>query len=89
MGSMAMDQDGNIAVGYSASSTTVFPSIRYAGRLASDPLGQLAQGEATLFAGTGSQKPQATLGRLFGHVYRPKRRLHLLVHQRYYATTAT
>ena len=33
----------------------VFPSIRYAGRLASDPLNTLAQGEATLFAGTGSQ----------------------------------
>ncbi len=55
MGSMAMDGNGNIAVGYSVSSSTTYPSIRYAGRLASDPLGQLAQGEATLFAGTGSQ----------------------------------
>ncbi|MBF6614591.1 MAG: hypothetical protein IVW55_15875, partial [Chloroflexi bacterium] len=55
MGSIAMDRDGNIAVGYSASSTTVFPSIRYAGRLSTDPLGQLGQGETTLFAGSGSQ----------------------------------
>ena len=55
LGSIAMDSAGDIAVGYSASSSTVFPSLRYAGRLASDPLGQLSQGEATLFAGLGSQ----------------------------------
>jgi hypothetical protein len=55
MGSAAMDKDGNIAIGYSASSSSVFPSIRYAGRLASDPLGVLAQGEAIMQAGIGSQ----------------------------------
>ncbi len=56
MGAINMDRDGNIAVGYNTSSTTVFPSIRYAGRLATDPLGQLAQGEATLVAGSGVQQ---------------------------------
>ncbi len=55
MGSAAEDNQGNLAVGYSASSTTVFPSIRYAGRLATDPPGGLAQGEAELIAGTGVQ----------------------------------
>jgi hypothetical protein len=55
MGSIAMDGAGDIAVGYSASSSSVFPSIRYAGRVPTDPLGQLSQGEATLFAGLGSQ----------------------------------
>ncbi|HET9494116.1 MAG TPA: S-layer homology domain-containing protein [Chloroflexia bacterium] len=55
MGSIAMDHQGNIAVGFSASSTTVYPSIRYAGRLATDPPGELSQGEETLIAGTGSQ----------------------------------
>ena len=55
MGSAAMDGSGNIAVGYSASSSTMFPQIRYSGRLAGDPLNTLAQGENTLFAGTGSQ----------------------------------
>jgi hypothetical protein len=55
MGSAAMDFVGNIAVGFSASSSTIYPEIRYAGRLASDPSGTLAQGETTLFAGTGSQ----------------------------------
>jgi subtilisin-like proprotein convertase family protein len=55
MGSAAMDNAGNLAVGYSASSSTLFPSIRYAGRLASDPPNGLFQGEGTLHAGTGSQ----------------------------------
>ncbi|HYO64206.1 MAG TPA: proprotein convertase P-domain-containing protein [Pyrinomonadaceae bacterium] len=55
MGSAAMDNAGNLAVGYSASSSTLFPSIRYAARLASDPPGGLHQGEATMHAGTGSQ----------------------------------
>jgi hypothetical protein len=55
MGSMAMDQAGGIALGFSASSGSIAPQIRYAGRVASDPLNTMAQGEATLFAGTGSQ----------------------------------
>jgi fibronectin type 3 domain-containing protein len=55
MGSAAMDGSGNIALGFSASSGSIFPQIRYAGRLAGDPLNQLAQGEAHLFDGTGSQ----------------------------------
>ena len=55
MGSAAMDGGGNLAIGFSASSSSVFPSLRYAGRLASDPLNTLAQGETTLFAGLGSQ----------------------------------
>jgi subtilisin-like proprotein convertase family protein len=55
MGSAAMDNGGNLAVGYSVSSTTVFPSIRYAGRLATDPPNGLFQGENTLQAGGFSQ----------------------------------
>jgi len=50
-----MDGAGNIALGYSVSSGTLFPSIRYATRLASDPAGTL-QKEATLIAGTASQQ---------------------------------
>ncbi len=55
MGSAAMDGLGDMALGYSASSTLINPQIRYAGRLASDPANTLAQGEAHLFDGTGSQ----------------------------------
>ena len=55
LGSAAMDNRGNLAVGYSVSSTTVFPSIRYAGRLATDPPNGLFQGENTLQPGGFSQ----------------------------------
>ncbi len=55
MGSIAMDSVGNMALGYSVSSGTTFPSIRYTGRLANDPLGQMTQGEGMLIAGFGYQ----------------------------------
>ncbi len=55
MGSAAMDATGNLVLGFSASSSSIHPEIRYAGRLVSDPAGTLGQGEATLIAGTGSQ----------------------------------
>ena len=52
MGGIAMDGAGNIAVAYNVSSQTIHPSIRYAGRLAADPLGTMPQGEYTLVSGT-------------------------------------
>jgi len=55
MPSLAVDKFGNMAVGYSVSSATMYPAIRYAGRLTTDALGTLGQTETTLFAGTGSQ----------------------------------
>jgi hypothetical protein len=55
MPSIAVDDAGNTAIGYSVSSSAVHPGIRYAGRLAGDPLNDLGQGEATMFTGTGSQ----------------------------------
>ena len=55
MGSIAMDGVGNIALGYSVSSGTVYPSVRYVGRLVGDPLGTLPQGETSLMVGSGSQ----------------------------------
>ena len=61
MGSLAMDQAGNMALGYSVSSSFLHPQIRYTGRLAGDPAGQMTQGEGTLIAGGGSQL--ATLSR--------------------------
>jgi len=57
MGSTAMDKQGNLAVGYSASSSSVFPSIRYTGRLATDPLNTL-QSESSILSGLGSQTGQ-------------------------------
>lgn len=55
MGSAAMDQSGDIGLGFSASSSSIHPAIRYAGRLVSDPLGTMGQGEGTIINGTGSQ----------------------------------
>lgn len=58
MGSIAMDKNGNMGLGFSASSATatgVFPSVRYTGRLASDPVNTMPQGEGTIIAGTASQ----------------------------------
>lgn len=55
MGSIAMNANGNIAVGYSVSSSTTYPSIRYAGRTANAPLGQFNIPETTIVEGTSSQ----------------------------------
>jgi hypothetical protein len=56
MGSIAMDRQGNMALGYSASSTAIYPSIRTTGRLAGDPLNTM-QAETVVKAGGGSQLP--------------------------------
>ena len=57
MPSVGMDGEGNIAAGFSVSNiSTVFPGVRYAGRLASDPPNGLFQGENTLVDGTGVQR---------------------------------
>ena len=55
MGSVAMDKDGNLGVGYSVSSTTTYPSIRFSGRLGTDPLNTLTVTESDLQTGSGYQ----------------------------------
>ena len=54
MGSIGMDKAGNIALGYSVSSASMNPAIRYTGRTPADPLGTL-QAENIITTGTGSQ----------------------------------
>jgi hypothetical protein len=54
MGSAAMDSAGDIALGYSASSSTVSPSLRYTARVPTDPAGTM-EAENVLQAGGGSQ----------------------------------
>lgn len=54
MGSIAMDKVGDIAVGYSVSSGSMFPAIRYTGRVPTDALGTL-QPENSIIGGGGSQ----------------------------------
>jgi hypothetical protein len=56
MGSIAQDKRGNMGLGYSVvNGTTVFPGIRYTGRLAGDSLGQMTLGEGTIINGSGVQ----------------------------------
>jgi hypothetical protein len=56
MGSIAADKNGNMALGYSVvNGVDVFPGIRYTGRLAGDPLGQMTLGEGVIINGSGVQ----------------------------------
>lgn len=56
MGSVAADAKGNMALGFSVvNGTDLFPGIRYTGRLAGDPLGQMTQGEGVIINGSGVQ----------------------------------
>ena len=56
MGSLAVDNAGDMALCYSTSNATSpnYPSLKCSGRLASDALGTLPQGETTAVAGAGS-----------------------------------
>lgn len=64
MGSIAMDKKGNIAAGYSVSSSAQYPGIRLTGRAYDDTssLGSLSGGEQTIIAGAGSQTKQSRWG---------------------------
>jgi hypothetical protein len=59
MGSIAQDQDRNIALGYSAASGSLAPSVRYTSRSAADPPGQMPGGEIVCHNGTGVQQASA------------------------------
>ena len=52
MGSIAMDHVGDIALGYSLSSGSMYPSIAYTGRQTTDALNSM-ESENTIFSGTG------------------------------------
>ena len=84
MGSVAQDKKGNIALGYSVvNGMNVFPGIRYTGRLAGDPLGQMTLGEGTIINGSGVQTTtNSRWGDYTSMNVDPTRRLHLLVRQR-------
>ncbi len=60
LGSIASDKNGNIAMGYSTTSSSAYPSINYSYRTPADTLNRLGS-EQTLQTGTGAQ--QRTLSR--------------------------
>ncbi len=53
MGSVAMDGQGNMALGYSISSSGIYPGVRFTGRMSTDPANTM-QDETAIVAGTGS-----------------------------------
>lgn len=53
--SVAANRNGDMAIGYTAAGSTLFPAIRYAGRLAVDPASTITLTEASLIDGTGTQ----------------------------------
>ncbi|MEZ5195340.1 MAG: GEVED domain-containing protein [Bacteroidales bacterium] len=55
MGSISQNAYGEIALGYSVSSSSIYPSIRYTGRNYGDPLGTMTFAENTIWSGTESQ----------------------------------
>ncbi|MBV9570108.1 MAG: hypothetical protein JO056_02595 [Alphaproteobacteria bacterium] len=70
MGSISIDQAGDIALGYSASSANDYPSIRYATRTPTDPPGTLGA-ENVLKKGKGSQIESDRWGDYSGMVVDP------------------
>ena len=54
MGAISIDQNRNIGLGYSVSSDSVFPSVRYTGKTAADPSGQMRD-EQSCVIGSGVQ----------------------------------
>ncbi len=53
-GSIAMDEQGNIGLGYSVVSAEISTSIRYTGRFSNDPLNQMTVEENTIIDGPGN-----------------------------------
>jgi len=90
MGSIAMDGAGNLALGFSVSSETQSPSIRYAGRLAGDPPGTLPLDEGVLAVGSGSQTDASgRWGDYSSLSVDPVDQCTFWYTQEYYATTST
>ena len=52
MAACAINQDGSIGIAYNVSSSTIYPSIRYTGRMECDPLNQMTLGETTIKDGS-------------------------------------
>jgi uncharacterized repeat protein (TIGR01451 family) len=53
--SLAIDRAGDMALGYSTSNSTTKPAVKYAGRLAADPVNTFSQTEQLFLQGTGTQ----------------------------------
>ncbi|MEW5985077.1 MAG: hypothetical protein AB1791_00420 [Chloroflexota bacterium] len=89
MGSLAVDQDGNMAVGYSVGDSDLYASIRYAGRLYGEIPGLLPQAEEELIAGTGAQTTISRWGDYSAMAVDPNDDCTFWYTTEYYITTGT
>lgn len=64
-GAIAMNAAGDVGLAYSVSSNTLYPSLRYTGRKAGDPLGTMTVAEQSIFEGTASQTANCRWGDYF------------------------
>ena len=73
VGSISMDQSGNIAIGYTrtGASAPYYPSILYSGRLATDTLGTMPNYDLTIQAGTASKTSDERWGDYSGMAVDP------------------
>jgi hypothetical protein len=89
MASAAMDGAGNIALGYSVSGPSTYPSVRYSGRLAGDPLGVMTMAETEIATGTGAQThPSGRWGDYSMMAVDPNDECTFWYTQQYYTTTS-
>lgn len=88
MGSLAVDKTGDMAVGYSTSSTTTHPGIRYATRTGTDPRGTLTA-EGQIMQGNGSQTGYSRWGDYSQMSIDPTDGCTFWYTQEYYAATGT
>lgn len=86
MPSVSMDQKGNLAIGYSRSSLTTFPSAYYTGRETADPP-MTVQQEAACRDGGGSQQFTTRWGDYSTVSIDPEDDCTFWVHQEYVETT--
>jgi hypothetical protein len=62
LGSIGMDVNGNIALGFGVSGHNVYPSLHYAGRRPTDPLGTFPSGDISLIDGDDVQRHDVEFG---------------------------
>lgn len=90
MGSIAMNKSGDIALGYSISSSTKYPSVFFTGRLDGDPFGQMTQGEGVIVNGSGYQTHSSGRWGDYSHLsVDPMDDCTFWYTQEYYATTGS
>jgi hypothetical protein len=89
MGSICADKNSNIAMGYSVSSSELYPSIRFCGRLATDALGIMGQGEFSMIEGSGFQSNYTRWGDYSHLSLDPVDNETLWYTQQYYTTPGT